>query len=121
SAVSDEARLGANNAGQAAIEYRFGYRSDQTSGGVVQGAFAAYYSVIDQVNRVLAKIDEVEIRPIEAERKENLRAQLLAMRAISHFGLIQSYSGVYDPNALGVPVMLESNPLARPARNTMGE
>jgi hypothetical protein len=47
---------------------------------------------------------------------------MLAMRAIAHFGLLQSYCKNYDPaDARGVPVMLVSNPLAKPARNTMGE
>jgi hypothetical protein len=48
------------------------------------------------------------------------------MRAISHFALLQSYSKSWNPatvggEVLGVPVMTESNPLAKPARKTMIE
>lgn len=120
--VSDEAKLGADNSGQGALTYRYQYASDGTTGGDVTAAWGGYYSVIDQVNRVLPKIYAVTAANADQEaRRPILRGQLLAMRAIAHFGLLQAYAGVYDPAAIGVPVMLESNPLAKPSRKSMGE
>lgn len=120
--ISDEAKLGADNAGQGALTYRYQYNSDNTSGGDVIGAWGGYYSVIDQTNRLLAKIPTVTAPADQEPRRNILQGQMLAMRAIAHFGLLQSYCKNYDPaDARGVPVMLVSNPLAKPARNTMGE
>jgi hypothetical protein len=120
--VSDEAKLGPDNSGQGALTYRYQYASDNTSGDDVTSAWGGYFSVIDQCNRVLPKIDEVSTSAAESDRRNHLKGQLLAMRAISHFGLLQAYCKNYnaaDPK--GVPVMLVSNPVAKPARKSMGE
>ena len=120
--VSDEAKIGLNNGGQGALTYRFQYNSDATSGGDVVGAWGAYYTVISQCNTVLGKIDNVTIAASEVERKDELKGQLLALRAICHFGLLQSYSNNYNAaDPLGVPVVLIAYPTAKPARNSMGE
>ncbi len=120
--VSDEAKLGADNSGQGALTYRYQYASDNTSGGDVISAYGGYYTVIDQVNRVLPKIPTVTASAEEEPRRNILKGQMLAMRAIAHFELLQSYCKNYDPaDPRGVPVMLVSNPVAKPARNTMGE
>jgi hypothetical protein len=122
SLVSDEAKLGADNSGQGALTYRFQYASDNTSGGDVISGWGDYYTVIDQVNRLLPKIPTVTATADEEPRRNILKGQMLALRAISHFGLLQSYCKNYDPaDPRGVPVMLTSNPLAKPSRNTMGE
>lgn len=120
--VSDEAKLGANNSGQGALTYRYQYASDATTGGDVTGAFYDYYSLIDQVNRVLPKVaTATAATPAEEASRDSYRAQLLALRGIAHFELMRNYSGNYDPTALGVPVMTSSQVFAKPARNTMGE
>ena len=51
--VSDEGKLGINNSGQGALTYRYQYSSDNTTGGDVIAGYFPYYSLIDQVNRVL--------------------------------------------------------------------
>lgn len=120
--VSDEAKLGADNSGQGALTYRYQYASDNTSGGDVISAYGGYYTVIDQVNRVLPKIPTVTASAEDEPRRNILKGQMLAMRAIAHFELLQAYCKNYDPaDPRGVPVMLVSNPVAKPARNTMGE
>jgi hypothetical protein len=119
---SDESKLGADNSGQGALTYRYQYASDNTTGGDVISAWGGYYRVIDQCNRVIPKIATVTATAAEEPRRNILKGQLLALRAISHFSLLQSYCKNYDPTDVrGVPLMLASNPLARPARNTMGE
>ena len=120
--ISDEAKLGANNAGQGALTYRYQYASDNTSGGDVIGAWGSYYSLIDQVNRVLPKIGTVTATAAEEPKRNIFKGELLGLRAIAHFGLLQSYCKKYSASdPLGVPVMLSSNPLGKPARNSMGE
>lgn len=121
--VSDEARIGADNQGQGALTYRYQYSSDATTGGDVTPAFGEYYRVIDQINRVLPYVATVTAAsPAEEARRPILRGQLLAMRGLAHFELMQIYSKNYNPNdPLGVPIMLKSDVLAKPARNSMGQ
>jgi len=120
--ISDEARLGPDNSGQGALTYRYQYASDGTTGGDVIGAFYGYYGMIDQINRVLPKVPTVTATPAEEPRRNILKGQLLALRGIAHFGLLQSYCKNYDAaDTRGIPVMLVSNPLAYPPRNTMAE
>jgi hypothetical protein len=120
--VADEAKLGADNSGQGALTYRYQYASDNTSGGDVISAWGGYYTIIDQVNRVLPKISTVTATAGEEPRRNIIKGQMLALRGIAHFNLLQLYCKNYDPaDARGVPVMLTSNPLAKPSRNTMGE
>ncbi|MBP7556468.1 MAG: RagB/SusD family nutrient uptake outer membrane protein [Chitinophagaceae bacterium] len=119
--VSDEAKLGADNAGQGALEYRYQYSADVTTGGSVIAGYYGYYSLIDQVNRVLPKIDVVETPANLVPRKDIVRGHLLGLRALAHFGLLQSFCKNYNANEpLGVPIMLESDPLAKPTRASMG-
>lgn len=119
--TSDEAKLGLDNAGQGALTYRFQYGSDNTTGGDVIGAWGGYYGMIDQVNRVLAKVGTVTATADQEPRRPILRGQLLALRAIAHFGLLQNYAKKYNASEKGVPIMLESAVLGKPARNTMGQ
>jgi hypothetical protein len=120
--VSDEAKLGVDNSGQGALTFRYQYASDATSGGDVTAAWGGYYSLIDQTNRVLAKVPTVTADASEEPKRNIIKGQMLAMRAIGHFGLLQAYCKNYDAaDPKGVPVMLESNPLAKPARKSMGE
>src|SRR4051812_12273716 len=120
--VSDEAKMGSGNSGQGALTFRYQYGSNSTSGGDVIQAWSDYYAMIDQINRVLPHISSITVAPSDTARLQVLKGQLLALRAIGHFGLLQSYSNNYDPaDPLGVPVMLTSDLLGQPARNTMGE
>lgn len=120
--ISDEAKLGFDNAGQGALTYRYQYSSDGTTGGDVTGAYGSYYYMIDQINRVLPKIPLVTSSASDEPRRNILKGQLLALRGIAHFELMESYSKAYtasDPK--GIPIVLVSNPLIQPARNTMGD
>lgn len=120
--LSDEAKLGLDNAGQGALTYKYQYSSDATTGGDVVAAWGGYYAMLDQVNRVLSFIDKVTIAPSEEPRRNILKGQLLALRAIAHFSLLENYSKAYnESDPLGIPVMLKSDPFGRPARNTVKE
>ncbi|MET0393922.1 MAG: RagB/SusD family nutrient uptake outer membrane protein [Chitinophagaceae bacterium] len=119
--TSDEAKLGLDNAGQGALTYRLQYASDATTGGDVVAAWGAYYSLIDQVNRVLPFVPTVTANTGEEPRRDIIKGQLLALRGIAYFSLLEHYCKPYNPSGLGVPLLLTSSPLGKPARNTMGE
>ncbi|MFL9482224.1 RagB/SusD family nutrient uptake outer membrane protein [Chitinophagaceae bacterium LWZ2-11] len=123
SLLSDEAKIGADNAGQGLITYRFQYGADGTSGGDVIAAWGGYYGLIDQVNRTLAYVDKVpSANAGEEARRPILKGQLLALRAMGHLQLLQSYAKKYDAtDVLGIPIMLQSNLLGQPARNKVSD
>lgn len=120
--ISDEAKLGANSGGQGGFTARWQYSSDVNSGSDVTAEFFGYYSFIDQINRVLPFATSVPAKAGEEPRRDKLKGQLLALRALGHFGLLQAYCKNYNATEpLGVPLMLKSDPLGKPARNSMGE
>jgi hypothetical protein len=120
--LSDEAKLGPGNAGQGALTFRYQYSADPTTGGDVTPAYGAYYSVIDQVNRVLPNIYTVTATSQQEARRDIVKGQLLALRGIAHFELLQAYSKKFNASdPLGVPIMLAFDAAAKPVRNTMGE
>jgi hypothetical protein len=119
--VADEAKIGPDNAGQGALTFRYQYSSDATTGGDVTAGYGGYYAMIDLANRVLPYVYEVS-GEVSNARRDAVRGQLLGMRALGHFSLLQSFAKNYDPaERLGVAIVLESNPTARNARNTMAE
>lgn len=122
--ASDEVKLGPDNGGSGQFTYRLQYNSAEGGNGEeVTAGFFSFYTMIDQVNRVLANVDVVEaIAPGDEAKRPLIRAQLLALRGIGHFELLMWYSKRYDPaDPLGVPVMLKSDLLGKPARNTVAE
>lgn len=121
--ASDEVKFGPDNGGSGQFTFRLQYGVDNTTGGDVTNGFGDFYSMIDQANRVLPKVDVVEAaRPGDEALRPLLRGQLLGLRALAHFELLQWYAKRYDPSdPLGIPIMLESNLLGRPARNTVAE
>ncbi|MBC7650522.1 MAG: RagB/SusD family nutrient uptake outer membrane protein [Deinococcales bacterium] len=119
SLITDEAKLGFDNSGQGAITYRYQSSSDA---GDLNAAYGSYYFLIDQVNRVLDKLPNVIATTTEEPRRNYIKAQLLALRGISHFGLLQSFCKNYNASEVkGVPIVLKSDILTQPKRNTMGE
>jgi len=87
----------------------------------------AYY-VILSANAVINKLEEEEngIEATETE-KNNIKAECLFLRALAHFDLVRTYAMPYyyasaataEPAKLGVPVILKSDPMDKPARATV--
>ena len=122
SLTSDELKFGPNNGGFGQFGFRLQYNSDNSTGSDVIAMFYSYYPTLDQVNRVLAKVDEVPTSGNEIAQRDYIEGQLLALRAMSHFELLEAYSKKYDPaDPLGVPVMTASCLTCQPARNTVAE
>lgn len=78
----------------------------------------AYY-VISAVNNVM---DNLEGKGEEQELN-NLKAECLFLRALSHFDLVRTYAQPYcytsDASHDGVPVVLHTDPAAKPARESV--
>lgn len=119
--VSDEAKIGPDNAGQGALTFRYQYSSDGTTGGDVTGGYSTYYLLVDAVNRTLPHVYTVEGDQNTA-RRDIIKAQLLGMRGIANFSLLQSWAKRYDAaDPLGIAIVQDVNPLAQTPRSTVAE
>lgn len=84
----------------------------------------AYY-VISAVNNVMANLEGKEEAGVTTQDLNNLKAECLFLRALSHFDLVRTYAQPYcytaDASHLGVPVVLVTDANAKPKRNTVAE
>ncbi len=84
------------------------------------------YTVIRQVNNIIAFIDGIEtVGDDEAAKKKDIKGQALAIRALAHFDLCRMFGRPYsydNGQSLGVPVITEVVPPdAELTRNTVAE
>lgn len=83
------------------------------------------YYVISAVNNVMENLEGKETPDVTAQDINNLKAECLFLRALSHFDLVRTYAQPYcfttDASHLGVPVVLATDPAGKPARNTVKE
>jgi len=119
SVMSDECRLGLNNAGVSAAGqnlFRWNYSSEDNE---IVEPWKNGYQVIDRVNRLLAGISHVPSnKEADKEKLDLLQGELLAIRAYQHFDLYRIYaaSGTYNAQALAVPYVKKSNTNSQPSR-----
>jgi hypothetical protein len=106
------------SSGRYTIPYNFNYNATSTP-----ALWQYAYYVISGVNNVLANLDGKAEGDVTAKDLDNLRAECLFLRALSHFDLVRTYAKAYtvDPQAPGVPYVLVTDPAGQPARNTVGE
>lgn len=95
-------------------EYNWNFTSSATS-----PIWNTTYYVISAANNVLNALADVEG---DQQDKNNLKAEALFLRALSHFDLVRTYAQpyTYDSTSLGVPVILVSK-IDLPARNKVNE
>ncbi len=107
------------DSGRLYTHYRVNYSETDTWSGLWSYA----YYVISCCNEVINQLGESELGT-EQERN-NLIAEALFLRALSHFDLVitfaQPYAYTSDASHDGVPVVLERDLSAKPARNTVKE
>lgn len=101
--------------------YNINYTKTTTS--AVWGA--AYY-VISAANNVLANLEGKETSEVTAQDLNNLKAECLFLRALSHFDLVRTYAQPYcytaDASHAGVPVITEpQDPSDKPERATVAK
>jgi starch-binding outer membrane protein, SusD/RagB family len=99
-------------------DYNWNYSEDVTS-----GMWGMAYYVISAVNNVLANLEGKEAEGVTTQDLNNLKAECLFLRALSHFDIVRLYGQPYTSGAttLGVPVVLVTDPNGKPARNTVEE
>jgi hypothetical protein len=120
---SDETRVSiGENAGAGLFTFRWQYTSAAV-GNDASGDYATFYRAIDRAHRVLDAMENITAgSPAEEAEKRRIQAELIAFRGISHYELLKRWMPAgYDPSALGVPVVLRSDLLQKPGRNTVGE
>ena len=100
--------------------YNLNYDPNNTS-----GLWEYAYYVISAVNNVMSNLEGKETPDVTAQDLDNLKAECLFLRALSHFDLVRTYAQPYcftaDASHLGVPVVLVTDPAGKPARNTVAE
>jgi hypothetical protein len=120
SILSDETKISSENRGQGQFTFKWQYSGTE---GEHNADYAQYYVMLDRLHRVMAAIDIVPSNgQPELNKKARIRAELTGLRGIALYELLIRFmpSG-YDPNALGVAIMLQSDLAAKPARNKVGE
>jgi starch-binding outer membrane protein, SusD/RagB family len=124
SILADEAKVGPNNGGNGLMSFEWQYTAnDALAQTEWLSDFAAYYSMIDAINKELASIGNVAPKNNdETALKNRIDGTLIALRGIAHFELlIRFMSAGYDPNSPGIPIMLQSDLLGKPARARAGD
>lgn len=101
--------------------YNLNYTRTTTS--VVWGS--AYF-VISAANNVIANLEGKENSDVSAQDLNNLKAECLFLRALSHFDLVRTYAQPYcftsDASHAGVPVIIEpQDPSDKPKRATVAQ
>ncbi|WP_212002585.1 RagB/SusD family nutrient uptake outer membrane protein [Chitinophaga sp. HK235] len=124
SVMADECRIGLKNAGvngSAQNLFRWSFAGGDTE---IAAPWTNAYQVINRVNRVLEGLDKVPVHnDTEKQQQQQLRGELLAIRAFEHFELYRnfSYAGVYQADAPAVPYVTSPDIDNKPARPTAAE
>lgn len=110
---------GTFDSGRYSGSYNVSYNPSSTS-----GLWSYGYYVISAVNNVLASLETTETSAdVTTADINNLKAEALFLRALSHFDMVRLYAQpyTYQPNGAGIPVVLVTDPAGKPARNTVAE
>ena len=106
------------DSGRYSGSYNISYNPSSTS-----GLWGYGYFVISAANNVLANLEGKEGGDVTAADINNLKAEALFLRALSHFDMVRLYAQPYgyNQNGPGVPVVLATDPAGMPARGTVAE
>lgn len=90
--------------------------------GTIEGAWSNAYTAIDRINRVLTAAENIEPETgDDANLKERIIGEMLALRAYQHFDLYRIYVDYnLDDSGLAVPYMKQSI-ISSPERDTKGD
>lgn len=108
--VSDEVMMPTENTVSNASLHRWQYNS---SSGSVTEPMNTYYYAISNANLVLNAIPSIPINGTTQSALNQYHAELLAIRAYSHFELLRAYASKYDGDGLGMPYMKEGSLLGQ--------
>lgn len=96
--------------------YEWNYTDD--NGG---GIWSYAYFVISAANNVINSLEGKTSKEVSEQDINNLKAEALFLRALSHFDLVKIYSQpyTYKKDGLGVPYVTVTDPNGKPARETV--
>lgn len=98
--LGDNLKAGLASNGQGAQDYN--YVVSFTSGSIPHNIWNNRYVTINFANRVLGVLDRLTFTGQELVEANHIKAQLLAIRALCHFEVVQYYTTDYsNPNTLG--------------------
>lgn len=118
--VADETKISNENRGQGQFEFKWQYVPSQ--GGSASSGWTSFYYTVGLANKVLAAFDKVTATtPADIAKKDEVKAQLLALRGMAHFEILLRFSGKYNPSAKGIPYTTTSDIAARPARQSVAD
>jgi len=109
--VADNLYISSNNSNRALDMYQINYTvTDPTAQGIWQNAYSTILDANNVINSSLTGSADID----------QIRGEALALRAFMYSELLKFFAKPYtvDPNALGVPLVLEYNPTLKPSRNT---
>ncbi|MES1214293.1 MAG: RagB/SusD family nutrient uptake outer membrane protein [Bacteroidota bacterium] len=112
--VADNLYISSNNSNRALDMYQINYTvTDATAEGLWQNAYVTILNANNVINSELsgsAKVDQI-------------RGEALALRAFMYSELLKFFAKPFtvDPNGLGVPLVLQYDPVLKPKRNTTAE
>lgn len=105
------------DSGRLRDEYNINFSENNTS-----PIWEYAYFVISAVNNAMDALPKVEG---DEQTKNNLKAEALFLRALSHFDLVRTYAQPYnytaDASHDGVPVVLHTDPEGKPARESVAK
>ena len=113
------------DSGRCNDEYNINYNPNNTS-----ALWGTAYFVISAVNNVMDNLEGKAVGDVTEQDLNNLKAECLFIRALSHFDLVRTYAQPYCYNLEGadgkgshdgVPVVLHTEPDAKPKRNSVKE
>src|SRR4030095_16865900 len=118
SILADGVQLSDENRGQGQFQFKWQYTASSTPAGLGQ-----HYSMIDQIHRILDVLPNIPTANANEENdKKRIAAELVTLRGIAYLELMINFMPQgYDPNALAVPLVLKSELLQQPPRNTTQE
>jgi len=105
------------NSGRYTVPYDFSYTSTATP-----ALWGTAYYVISAVNNVIANLDgKAGVDGVTQQDVDNLHAESLFLRGLSHFDLVRTYAKQYtvDKTAPGVPYVTVTDPAGKPARDAV--
>lgn len=121
SVVSDECRIGLNNSGVSLTDagqnlFRWAFAASASE---IAEPWTNGYEVINNANLILNAIGTVPATSSsDSLTKQQLKGELLAIRAFQHFDLyrVYAYSGIYDAGSPAVPYVTTTDIYDLPSR-----
>ncbi len=114
-----------HNSNRYSTQFNWNYTEDATS-----DLWAYGYTTISAANNVIHNLEGKETSDVTTQDLNNLKAECLFIRAISHFDMVTLYAQPYSyatknpiftNGELGVPYVFKTDPAGRPERNTVAE